>query len=137
MSEPKAWRLAIGGQDYTDDCEDLDFGMPALVHDVPHDDGRAQRRHLGPKGFAITLTEPSERLRARVDGGYQIHQVKVTVGDQSIRVPVCFHEEWVNRDGVRKMFGSLYVDRDREPKWVTEPNSDGGRRTLTLAAKEG
>ncbi|MFG2269140.1 hypothetical protein ACGFNY_05120 [Streptomyces chartreusis] len=137
MTELKAWRLEIYSQDYTADCDGIDIRMPALVHDVPHDDGRAQRRHLGPKGFAITLTEPSERLRALVDGGYQIRQIKLTVDGQMIRVPVVFHEEWVDRSGVRKMFGSLYVDRDREPKWVTEPITSEGQRPLTLATKEG
>ena len=137
MTEPKAWRLTIGGQDYTDDCDDLNFEMRALVHDVPHDDGRPYRRHLGPKGFAITLTAPSERLRAMVDGGDQIRFLKVAFGDQAVRVPLVFHEEWVDRNGVRKMFGSMYVDPDREPKWVTEPISDGGRRPLTLSTKEG
>ncbi|MFD4257714.1 hypothetical protein ACFWR9_08780 [Streptomyces sp. NPDC058534] len=121
MAEPKHWRLEIYGQDYTNDCEDLDVEMPAVVHNVRHDDGRAQRRHLGPSGFAITLTAPSDRLRALVDGGDQIRVVKVTFEDQAIRVPVLFHEEWVDRGGVWKMFGSLYIDRSREPKWVTEP----------------
>ncbi|KOG21808.1 hypothetical protein [Streptomyces viridochromogenes] len=136
MTELKQWRLTVGGQDYTDDCDDIDVQMPALVYDVPHDDGRAQRRHLGPKGFSITLTQPSERLRSLADGGHHIRIVKVAFEDQAIRVPVVFHEEWVDRDGVRKMFGSLYVDPDREPKWVTEP-TDGGRRPLTLVTKEG
>jgi hypothetical protein len=121
MGEPKQWRLEIYGQDYTDDCDGLDFSMPALVYDVPHDDGQAQRRHLGPKGFAITLTAPSERLRALVDGGDQIRVVKVIVGVQAVQVPLLFHEEWVDRSGVRKMFGCMYSDPDREPKWVTEP----------------
>lgn len=137
MTELKAWRLEIYSQDYTADCGGIDIQMPSLVHDVPHDDGHGQRRHLGPKGFAITLTEPSERLRALVDGGYQIRQITVTVDGQMIRVPVVFHEEWVDRNGVRKMFGSLYVDRDREPKWVTEPTNSEGQRPLTLATKEG
>lgn len=136
MSE-KPWRLKIGGQDYTDECDELAFSTPALVHDEWYDGDGARRRHLGPKGFAITLTAPSERLRALIDGGDQIRVVKVTVGGQSIRVPVLFHEEWVNPSGVRKMFGSLYVDRDREPKWVAEPDNDGGQRPLTLATKEG
>lgn len=135
MTEPKAWRLTIGGQDYTDDCDAIDVQTPALVPEVPHHDG-AQRRHLGPRGFSLTLTQPSERLRALVDGGYHIRIVRVQIADQSIRVPVVFHEEWKDRAGVRKMFGSLYVDPDREPKWVTEP-TDGGRRPLTLATKEG
>lgn len=132
----KAWRLEIYSQDYTDDCEGIDFRLPALVYDVPHDDGHAQRRYLGPKGFSLTLTGPSERLRALVDGGDQIRVVKVAVGDQAIRAPMLFHEEWVDRDGVRKIFTCLYSDPDREPKWVTEPN-DGGRRPLTLVTKEG
>jgi hypothetical protein len=137
VTEPKAWRLEIYGRDYTDDCDDINVQMPALVHEVPRSDGAGQRRYLGPRGFEITLVGPSERLRSLVDGGYQIRVVKVTVGGQSIQAAVLFHEEWVDRDGVRKIFGSLYVDRDREPKWVTEPSNDEGQRPLTLATKEG
>jgi hypothetical protein len=137
MTETKPWRLEIYGQDYTDDCDNLKVSTPALVHADWYDGDGAQRCHLGPRGFEITLVGPSERLRALVDGGYQIRVVKVTVGGQSIQAAVLFHEEWVGRDGVRKIFGSLYVDRDREPKWVTEPSNDEGQRPLTLATKEG
>lgn len=121
MSEPKRWRLWIDGSEYTDDCTELHLSNPALVCDIPHDDGRAQRRVLGPAGFTVTLTAPSDRLRALVDGSKQVHTLKAAVGDQAISAPVQFHEEWVERSGVRKMFGALAVDRTNEPKWVTEP----------------
>jgi hypothetical protein len=138
MTETKPpWRLEIYGQDYTDDCDDLKVGTPSLVYADWYDGSGAQRRHLGPKGFEITLIGPSQRLCALADGGDQIRVVKVTCAGQSIQAPVLFHEEWVGRDGVRKMFGSLYVDPDREPTWVAEPDNDGGQRPLTPAAKEG
>lgn len=137
VDETKSWRLEIYSQDYTNDCDDIDVQMPALVYDVPHSDGSGQRRHLGPKGFAITLTNPSDRLRALVDGGYQVRVLKVAFGSETLRVPVLFHEEWVDRDGMRKIFGCMYSDPDRDPKWVTEPDSDEGQRPLTLATKEG
>lgn len=137
MTETKPWRLEIYSQDYTDDCDDIKISAPSLVYDTWYDGTGAQRRHLGPRGFEITIVGPSERLRALVDDGDQVRVVKVTIGGQSIRVPVLFHEEWVDRSGVRKIFGSLYVDRDREPKWITEPSNDEGQRPLTLATKEG
>lgn len=137
MTETKPWRLKIGGQDYTDDCDDIKISTPALVYDSWYDGSGALRRHLGPKGFEITVIGPSERMRALVDDGDQIRVVKVTFADQSIQVPVLFHEEWIDRSGVRKIFGCMYSDRSRDPKWVTEPNSDEGQRPLTLAAKEG
>ena len=121
MTELKRWRLWGDGEELTSECEGLDLTNPALVYDIPHDDGRAQRRRLGPAGFTVTLTAPSERLRALVDGGKQVHELKVAIGDQAISVPVQFHEEWVDRSGVRKMFVALAVDRTNEPKWVTEP----------------
>ncbi|MBT2508802.1 hypothetical protein J7I98_23530 [Streptomyces sp. ISL-98] len=121
MTEPKRWRLEIHGEDYTGDCEDLDVSMPALVYDVPHNDGRGQRRVLGPRGFTVTLTNPSGRLRALVDCGNQVHPLKVAFEDQAVPVLVQFHEEWVEPGGVRKIFGCLAVSRDNEPKWVTEP----------------
>lgn len=137
MTETKPWRLKIGGQDYTDDCDDIRLSKPALVYDDWYDGPGGRRRHLGPGGFAITLIGPSERLRALVDDGDQIRVLKVSFADQSIQVPVLFHEEWVDRSGVRKIFGCMYNDRSRDPKWVTEPNSDEGQRPLTLAVKEG
>ena len=76
----------------------------------------------------MTLVGPSERLRAMVDDGDQIRVVKLTCAGQSIQVPLLFHEEWVDRSGVRKMFGCMYGDRDREPKWVTESDVHAGER---------
>ncbi|CAM5346619.1 hypothetical protein [Streptomyces aurantiogriseus] len=128
MAEPKPWRLWIDGGEYTDDCDHIDISMPRLVYDVPHDDGRGQRRVLGPAGFWIALTGPSVRLRALVDGGKQVHSLKVAFGAETIPVPVQFHEEWVERSGVRKMFGCLAVDGDSLPKWVTESDVHAGER---------
>lgn len=138
MDDTKPWRLEIYGQDYTDDCDELKLSKPVLVYDDWYDGPGGQRRHVGPGGFAITLIGPSERLRALVDDGDQIRVVKVVCAGQSIQAPVVFHEEWVDRSGVRKIFACMYNDRDREPKWVTEePVSNGGQRPLTLAVKEG
>lgn len=126
MNEPKRWRLEIDGEEFTADCDALDFSMPAVVYEVPHDDGRRQRRHLGPKGFSVTLTAPSDRLRALVDDGVQVRQIRIGFGAEVLPVPVAFHEEWVERSGVRKMFGCMPVDRESEPKWVTESGAHAG-----------
>ena len=40
--------------------------------------------------------------------------------NNSITHPTHFHWGWVGADGVRKMFGSLAPDREREAKWVEE-----------------
>lgn len=121
MGKSKRWRLEIDGVDFTEDCDDLDIRTPSLVYDVPHEDGRAQRRVLGPRGFAITLIGPSNRLRALADGGVQVHALKVAFGRNAIPVPVQFHEEWADSDGAQKMFGCLASSRDNEPMWVDEP----------------
>ena len=136
MSEPKRWRLWIDGEERTDECEDLDFGVPALVYDVPHD-GPYARRELGPKGFWVVLVGASERLCALADGGAQTRQLKLAFEDQALPVPVHFRMTWTENSGVRKLFGCLAHDRDGGPMWVTEPISDEGQRPLTLAAKEG
>jgi len=127
MTEAKHWRLWVDGEERTDDCDHIDLNTPALVYDVPHD-GRWQRRVLGPRGFWIVITNPSARLVALVDDGDEVHEVKVAVGDQSIPVPVQFHMEWVERSGVRKMFGCLAVDRESGPKWVTESGVSASER---------
>lgn len=120
MGEAKPWRIEIDGADYTEDCDSAEISTPALVYDVPHTEG-AQRRVLGPKGFTITLTNPSERLRALVDGGDQGHPLIYAIHGYAIPVQVQFHEEWVERSGVRKMFGCLAASRDTEPRWVDDP----------------
>lgn len=136
MTEPKRWRLWIDGEERTDECDALDFGMPCLLYDTTRDTG-ARRSALGPRGFWIKLTGPSERLRALVDGGRQVRQLKLLFEDQAIPVPVQFREEWAEESGVRRMFGCLAYDRDSGPMWVTEPISNEGQRPLTLTAKEG
>lgn len=127
MDDTKHWRLRVDGEERTDDCDGLDISMPSLVYDVPHD-GRWERRVLGPRGFSVLIVNPSERLRALVDDGQAVHQVTVTASGQALPVPVQFHMEWVERTGVRKMFGSLAVDRDSGPKWVTESDVHAGER---------
>ena len=136
MNEPKAWRLWLDGEERTDECDGLDFGMPSLVYDTTRETG-ALHRVLGPCGFWIKLTGPSERLRALADGGKQVHQLKLLFGDQALPVAVQFHEEWAEDSGARRMFGCLAYDRNDGPLWVTEPNRDGGQRPLALTAKEG
>lgn len=127
MTELKHWRLWIDGEEHTDDCDHIDITTPRLVYDVPHD-RRWQRRVLGPGGFSIAVTNPSERLLALVDDGKQAHPIKILVAGQALSVPVQFHMEWAERSGVRKMFGCLAVDRDSLPKWVTESDVHAGER---------
>lgn len=136
VDEPKAWRLWVDGEERTDDCDALDFGMPCLIYDASRDTG-PMRRVLGPLGFWIKLTGPSEPLRAMADGGKQVHQLRLLFADQVLPVPVQFHEEWVEDSGARRMFGCLAYDRSSGPQWVTEATNDEGQRPLTLATKEG
>ena len=120
MAEPKRWRLWVDGEERTDDCDHIDVSTPRLVYDVPHD-GRWQRRVLGAGGFSIVVTNPSEWLRSLVDDGERVHRLKAAYGAEALTVDVQFPMEWVERSGVRKMFGCLAVDRDSLPQWVTEP----------------
>lgn len=79
-------------------------------------------RVLGPASFTILIANPSDRLYGLVDGGKAVHEVKLiaTGINNSITHPTRFHKGWVGADGVRKMFGSLAPDRERESKWVEE-----------------
>lgn len=120
MSEPKL-RLLIDGVDLTDECGSVEPAMPAMVHDIP-DEGHAVSRVLGPKSFTLLVTAPSDRLYALVDGGKSMREVKLAAdwASCSITHPTHFHKGWVGADGVRRMFGSLAPDREREAKWVEE-----------------
>lgn len=127
VTEPKCWRLWVDGEERTEDCDHVDITMPRLVYDVPHD-LRWKRSVLGPGGFTVLLTNPSERLLALVDDGVAVHQLKVAYGAETVPVPAQFHMDWVERSGVRKMFGCLAVDRDSLPQWVTESDVHAGDR---------
>jgi hypothetical protein len=120
MSEPKL-RLVIDGVDLTDECDSVDFATTAMVHDIP-DEGPAVSRVLGPKSFTLLVTAPSDRLYALVDGGKTVREVKLAADwvNNSITHPTHFHKGWVGTDGVRRLFGSLAPDREREAKWVEE-----------------
>lgn len=120
MSDTKL-RLVVDGVDLTDECDSVEANTPALVHDVP-DEGDAVSRVLGPKGFTLLVSGPSDRLYGLVDGGKRTHEVKLIAewAHLSITHPTHFHKGWVGADGVRKMFGSLAPDREREAKWVEE-----------------
>lgn len=127
MDSSERMRLVIDGVDLSGEYGDLTFTTPAMVHDIP-DEGRAVSRVLGPKSFTILIAAPSDRLYALVDGGKAVHDVKF-VADwvaNSITHPTHFHKGWVGADGVRKMFGSLAPDREREAKWVEESPASAG-----------
>jgi hypothetical protein len=120
MSEPKL-RLVIDGVDLSGEYEAIEFSTPAMTHRIP-DEGRAVSQVLGPKSFTLLIVAPSDRLYALVDGGKTAHEVKLAADwvANSITHPTHFHKGWVGADGVRKMFGSLAPDREREAKWVEE-----------------
>jgi len=112
-------RLAIDGVDLVGEYQHFDFNTPAMAHEIP-DEEAAMSRVLGPKSFTILVTAPSDRLYALIDGGKAVHEVKVIANGYSITHPTHFHKGWIDADGVRKMFGSLAPDREREAKWVQE-----------------
>jgi len=115
------WQLEVDGADYSSDFDRLAINTPAQVHVVPRKDKASLHRVLGARGFTILIDNPSERLLALVDGGKRIHHIKPSVSGQAMPVPVYFHEEWTDPDGVRRMFGSLAHDPSNGPLWVTEP----------------
>jgi hypothetical protein len=127
-------RLVVDGVDLTDECDAVEMQIPVMVHEVP-DGGRAVSRVLGPKSFTLLVTAPSDRLYALVDGGKAVHEVKLIAAslNNSITHPTHFHKGWAGADGVRKMFGSLAPDRDREAKWVEE--LPAGASTATAEGK--
>jgi hypothetical protein len=112
-------QLVVDGVPFDGEHGLIGFATQAMVHDIP-DEGPAMSRVLGPKSFTILIAEPSDRLYALVDSGEQMHEVKVIANSYSITHPTHFHKGWVGADGVRKMFGSLAPDREREAKWVKE-----------------
>jgi hypothetical protein len=121
MANSEGMQLVIDGVDLTDECDDFEWSVPMTVHEIP-DEERWVSRVLGPASFTIVITNPSDRLYALIDGGKTVHEVKLiaTGINNSITHPTHFHKGWVGRDGVRKMFGSLAPDREREAKWVEE-----------------
>jgi hypothetical protein len=112
-------RLVVDTVDLTDECQDFEIHTPAMVHEIP-DEEPWTNRVLGPAGFTILINRPSDRLYALIDGGQTVRDTKVIVNGYSITHPTHFHKGWVGADGVRKMFGSLAPDREREAKWVEE-----------------
>lgn len=120
MSDPKL-RLIIDGVDLTDEYDTAESATPAMVHVIPTDEC-AVRRVLGPRSFTLLITAPSDRLYALIDGGKTVHEVKLVAEHAALSIthPTHFHKGWVDADGVRKMFGSLAPDREREAKWVEE-----------------
>lgn len=130
MTETGQWRLIVDNNEYTGEFQGLDVSLPAVVHDIPHDDGRAQRRVLGPAGASFTITEPSDRLAALADGGRRVYQVKAAYdcGEsyETLSALMQFHEVWTDRDGTRKAFASRYVGPHDRTLWITEPKVKAG-----------
>lgn len=112
-------RLTIDGVDLTGEFEGLEFHTPRAVHEIPDEEPWANRV-LGPASFTVLISAPSDRLYALVDGGQATHETRIAASGYSIAHPTHFHKGWVGADGVRKMFGSLAPDREREAKWVQE-----------------
>jgi hypothetical protein len=112
-------RLEIDGEDFTAECDDIVFRTPRVLYE--EDDGRSRVLFIGPSGFQITLVNPTDRVRALVDNGRTTRTVKITAAGNSITHPTRFLKEWATTDGTRKVFGALAWDRDRDAKWVDEP----------------
>lgn len=125
MKGSEGVRLAVDGVDLAGEYVEFEANTPRAVHEIP-DDGPSLSRVLGPASFTIVVTAPSDRLYALLDDSKAVHQVKVSAGDWAITHPTHFHKGWVGSDGVRKMFGSLAPDRDREAKWVEESPAMAG-----------
>lgn len=111
--------MLVNGVDLTDECGDVEFHTPRAVHEIPDEEPRV-KRVLGPPSFTILISDPSDRLYKLIDDGNAVREVKLVAAGYSIAHPTHFHRGWVGRDGVRKMFGSLAPDREREAKWVEE-----------------
>ncbi|MFD8233995.1 hypothetical protein ACFV20_19205 [Streptomyces sp. NPDC059696] len=112
-------RLTIDGEDFSSECEEVEFGTPRVVYE--ENDGCNRVLFVGPAGFQLTLINPTDRARALVDDGRTTRTVKITAAGHSITHRTRFHKEWTTTDGTRKVFGSLAWDRDRDAQWVDEP----------------
>lgn len=119
MANIEGGQLLVDAVDLTDEYDGCEIHTPAMVHEIP-DEEPWTNRVLGPASFTILITDPSDRLYALVDGGRTVHEVKVIANGHSITHSTHFHKGWVGADGVRRMFGSLAPDREREAKWVEE-----------------
>ncbi|MFF7096417.1 hypothetical protein ACFY9A_29080 [Streptomyces rubradiris] len=119
MAQSPQVRLVIDSVDFTGEYENVEIATPRERHLIP-DGSEAPLYVLGPAGFTILISRPSDRLYAFVASGYTTRDVKVTVNGLSITHPTHFHKGWVGTDGIRKMFGSLAIDYEREAKWVQE-----------------
>jgi hypothetical protein len=91
------------------------FETPAVVHNVGAVDGHAIRG-LGPVGFGLWVTSPSDRVRAMCRDG-QAHEVKATADGQVLTVPVRFTHLWTE-DNVDRIFGSR-ADAQPAPAWTS------------------
>ena len=125
MKGSEGVRLAVDGVDLAGEYVGFEANTPCAVHEIP-DEGPSLSRVLGPASFTIVVTAPSDRLYALLDDSKAVHQVKVSAGGWAITHLTHFHKGWVGADGVRKMFGSLAPDRDREAKWVEESPAMAG-----------
>ncbi|MEU3161781.1 hypothetical protein ABZ753_30915 [Streptomyces griseoincarnatus] len=112
-------RLMIDGEDFTDECEEIRFGVPRVIYE--EDDGRNRVLFTGPAGFSLTLINPTSRARALADGRYATRTVTITCAGHQITHPTRFLKEWTTTDGTRKVFGALAWDHDRDAQWVNEP----------------
>jgi hypothetical protein len=112
-------RLEIDGEDFTAECDEVQFTVKRLVYE--EDNGRSLMRFLGPQGFQITLINPTDRARALVDDGRTTRSVKIIAAGNSITHPTHFIDQWTTTDGIRKVFGRLAWDTQRDSKWVDEP----------------
>ncbi|WP_435279177.1 hypothetical protein [Streptomyces sp. 1222.5] len=119
MAYSEDWQLTVDGVPFVGEYTGIDANTPCAVHDIP-DDGEWVSRVLGPASFTVLIANPSDQLYALVDGGHVVRDVKLTANGYSISHPTHFYKGWISADGVRKMFGSLAVDREREAKWVEE-----------------
>jgi hypothetical protein len=125
------WQLTVDGDDYTGEFAGLAVDMPSVVHEIPPADGTSRnRRVLGPSGLSLTITEPSERLAALVDGGKRVYQVKAAMdcGEtrETLSAVMQFHASWTDPDESRKTFASVYVGLHHKSVWITEPKINSG-----------
>jgi len=117
--------LVVDGTDFSEDFSEARVDLPRLIYTEAADTGAF--RFLGPYGFQITLVDPSDRLRALVDGGMAVREVVLTVDGCALAVPVQFHKEW-DVSGVTRVFGCLARSADSEPRWVPQDSTTNQRK---------
>lgn len=109
------WALRIDGTDMTGDCSRVAVATPNVVYETTVG-GEAWAHHaIGPRGFMVTMTRPTERLRRLLADGAP-HSFAVGVDGFDITAQASLQRDCTSSDGP-KLICCLPASGDR-PQWT-------------------